>query len=150
MAAQGLLRNKGSVLKSFARQCDELSSTGSHGEIHLYLSDIQDHVATMIADLDHFENMLSRSHMNYLARLSTDGIETRNRTMVVLGWMAVIGAVFFVLNVICGLFGMNVQVPGGDTNGLYWWFGILGVILVMMSSVTFTVTRVMRAARRNR
>lgn len=147
MAALGLLRNKVSVIKSFARQCDEQNTTVSHGEIHLYFGDIQDHVATMMSDLDHFENMLSRSHWNYLARLSTDGIKTRNRTVTVLSRMAVIGGIAMALNVVCGLFGMNVPVPGGDADGLYWWFGILSVIIIIIF-VSLIVTRVIQVTSR--
>jgi magnesium transporter len=66
----------------------------------------------MISDLDHFEQMLSRSHSNFLVRLSNDGIGALNRTVTVLGMMAFIGGIVMAGSNICRLFGMNVPVPG--------------------------------------
>ena len=147
MATLSLLRGKPTVIKTFARQCDDQTATGFHSETHLYLGDIQDHVATMMSELDHFEQILSRSHSNYLARLSTDGIEVRNRTVTVLGMMAVVGGIVILLNLVCGLFGMNVPVPGGDSDGLYFWFGIIGVMAII-ASLSLIVVRMIQIASR--
>lgn len=141
MTILDLLRGKATIIKAVARQCGVNTTPISQSEIHLYLSDIQDHVATMMSDLDHFEQILSRSHLTHLARHSMDGIAVRNRTVAIIGRLAIIGGVVVVLTVVCGLFGMNVPVPGQSTDGLFVWFGILGLIAVL-ASASFIVIRI--------
>ena len=100
------------------------------GDIGLYLGDIQDHVVTMMSNLGHFEKMLSRSHSNYLAQISADSIAQGSRANEVLSKITVIATVRVPMNLICGIFGMNVPVPGGLNEGpLTWFFGILGMIV---------------------
>ena len=87
----------------------------------------------MMSNLTHFEKMLSRSHSNYLAYLSVAAIQTNTRANEVLGKITTIATILVPLNLICGLFGMNVPVPGGlDGGPLYWFFGIVGVIITFV------------------
>jgi magnesium transporter len=90
----------------------------------------------MMGNLSHFEKMLSRSHANYLAQLSVDSIQANNRANEVLGKITTIATILVPLNLVCGLFGMNVPVPGRETTSLAWFFGILGSIIVF-SVVSF-------------
>lgn len=55
----------------------------------------------------------------------------------VLSKITFLATILVPLNLICGLFGMNVPVPGQSAEGLGWFFGILGVIgmIVMVSLV---------------
>ncbi|KIX07441.1 uncharacterized protein Z518_02094 [Rhinocladiella mackenziei CBS 650.93] len=154
MALLGVLRSKATVIKGFARQHrDEQNTTGGadtnttsivapRDKIDAYLDDIQDHVVTMMSDLDYFENTLSRLQLNYQAQLSTYGLQSRRRTIRVLGRMAAIGGLVMGLNVVCGLFGMNVPVPGGGVHNLFWWFGIFAFILVI-SAVSLVAIRIL-------
>jgi magnesium transporter len=121
------LHEKTDVVRCFARHCGSLGSTP--GEVALYLGDIQDHVLTMIANLNIAEQMLSRSQSKYLAQLSFDSTCTRNQIVDALSRLTVIGAIVVTMQVITGLFGMNVEVPGLHVASLAWWFGILGLIL---------------------
>ncbi|KAI9843550.1 MAG: Mg(2+) transporter [Thelocarpon superellum] len=123
-----LLGGKADVIKGFAKRCNEQYSITPRGEIGLYLGDIQDHVVTMMSNLGHFEKMLSRSHSNHLAQLSVDSIEQGNHANRVLSKITIIATILVPLNLICGLFGMNVPVPGRETTDLSWFFGIIGVI----------------------
>jgi magnesium transporter len=83
----------------------------------------------MIANLNIAEQMLSRSQSKYLAQLSFDSTCTRNQIVHALSRLTVIGAIVVTMQVITGLFGMNVDVPGLHVASLAWWFGILGLIL---------------------
>lgn len=94
----------------------------------------------MMGNLSHFEKMLSRSHANYLAQLSVDSIQANNRANEVLGKITTIATILVPLNLICGLFGMNVPVPGRESVGLGWFFGILGFIF-LMSTVGFFMAK---------
>ncbi|KAK2765924.1 Mg(2+) transporter [Arachnomyces sp. PD_36] len=128
MSLMRLLGGKADVIKGFSKRCNEQYSVTPRGDIGLYLGDIQDHVVTMMSNLGHFEKMLSRSHANYLAQLNVTNLVLGNHVNKVLSKITFLATVLVPLNLICGLFGMNVPVPGMDSQGFGWFFGILGVI----------------------
>lgn len=127
-----LLGGKADVIKGFAKRCNESYSVAPRGDVGLYLSDIQDHVVTMMSNLAHFEKMLSRAHSNYLAQISVDQVMQGNASNETLQKVTVIATILVPLNLICGLFGMNVRVPGQD-GSLGWFFGILGAIFTFVA-----------------
>jgi len=127
-----LLGGKADVIRGFAKRCNEQYSIAPRQDVGMYLSDIQDHVVTMMSNLTHFEKMLSRSHSNYLAQISVDNIAQGNQANKVLSKVTFIATVLVPLNLVCGLFGMNVPVPGRDSGGLGWFFGIVGVLLLFI------------------
>lgn len=138
-----LLGGKADVIKGFAKRCNENYNVAPRGDVGLYLSDIQDHVVTMMSNLGHFEKMLSRSHSNYLAQISVDQVIQGNQSNITLGKVTVIATILVPLNLICGLFGMNVHVPGQDSDSLGWFFGVLGSIALFVV-VCLTVAKRMR------
>lgn len=139
-----LLGGKADVIKGFAKRCNDQYQMTPRGDIGLYLGDIQDHVVTMMSNLGHVEKMLSRSYANYLAQLNVDNILKGNHTNKALAKITVVATILVPLNLITGLFGMNVNVPGGDTGGLGWFFGILSIIF-MFICVSLLVARKLRA-----
>ncbi|KAJ5080994.1 hypothetical protein N7456_013704 [Penicillium angulare] len=128
MSLMRLLGGKADVIRGFSKRCNEQYSMTPRGDIGLYLGDIQDHVVTMMSNLAHFEKMLSRSHTNYLAQLNVTNLVLGNHVNKVLSKVTLIATILVPMNLICGLFGMNVNVPGKDAGGLGWFFGILGVM----------------------
>ncbi|KAF2106769.1 cora family metal ion transporter-like protein [Lophiotrema nucula] len=128
-----LLGGKADVIKGFAKRCNENYMVAPRGDVGMYLSDIQDHVVTMMSNLGHFEKILSRSHSNYLAQISVDQVIQGNAANVTLGKVTVIATILVPLNLICGLFGMNVHVPGQDSSSYGWFFGILGTIAAFVT-----------------
>ncbi|CAI4061869.1 hypothetical protein SUVZ_06G0020 [Saccharomyces uvarum] len=100
------------------------------GDIALYLGDIQDHLLTMFQNLLAYEKIFSRSHTNYLAQLQVESFNSNNKVTEMLGKVTMLGVMLVPLNVITGLFGMNVTVPGKDGN-IAWWFGILGFLILL-------------------
>ncbi|KAK4623092.1 Putative metal ion transporter [Fulvia fulva] len=127
MALSRLLGGKADVIKSFAKKCNESYSVAPRGDVGLYLSDVQDHIVTMMSNLGHFEKMLSRSHSNYLAQITLQHTEQGSQANELLGKITVLATVLVPMNLIAGLFGMNVKVPGAGQETLAWWFGIVGV-----------------------
>jgi magnesium transporter len=83
----------------------------------------------MFQNLSTFEKILSRSHGNYLAYLSVDSMQANNRINSLLGKLTLFTVIIVPMNVVTGLWGMNVPVPGRETTTLAWFFAILGVIL---------------------
>ncbi|OCF57629.1 magnesium transporter [Kwoniella mangroviensis CBS 10435] len=126
----GLLRlmgNKADVVKGLAKRCNEQWLVAPKSDIGLYLSDIQDHLITMTQNLNHYEKILSRSHSNYLAQISIEMTDANNQINDVLSKLTALGTVLIPMNLVTGLWGMNVHVPGEDTKDGYAWFGgILG------------------------
>jgi magnesium transporter len=134
MSLLRLLGGKADVIKGFAKRCNENFNVAPRGDVGLYLSDIQDHVVTMMSNLGHFEKMLSRSHSNYLAQISVDQVIQGNHANVTLGKVTVIATILVPLNLITGLFGMNVHIPGQNTESLAWFFGIVGTIALFVTT----------------
>ena len=136
-----LLGGKADVIKGFAKRCNEQYAVTPRGDIGLYLGDIQDHVVTMMSNLGHVEKMLSRSHANYLAQLNVDNILKGNHTNKALTKITVLASIIVPLNIVTGLFGMNVNVPGKNDGGLGWFFGIIGVMVVFISGCLIMAKR---------
>ncbi|RXW25459.1 hypothetical protein EST38_g424 [Candolleomyces aberdarensis] len=121
----GLLRlmgNKADVVKGLAKRCNENWSVAPRSDIGLYLSDIQDHLITMTQNLNHYEKILSRSHSNYLAQISIEMTDANNQINDVLSKLTALGTVLIPMNLVTGLWGMNVHVPGEDVEQGYVWF----------------------------
>jgi len=143
MGLMKLLGGKADVLKGFAKRCNEHYGVAPPVDIGLYLGDVQDHAVTMMSNLAHFEKMLSRSHSNYLAQLSIDNITQGNRANNVLGKVTLLASILVPLNLICGLFGMNVEVPFRAVDGLGPFFVIVA-FLVAFTLIFLVVARRMR------
>lgn len=113
-------------------------TTQPRGDIALYLGDIQDHLLTMYQNLLAYEKIFSRSHTNYLAQLQVESFNSNNKVTEMLGKVTMLGTMLVPLNIIPGLFGMNVRVPGGDGVGSFgWFFGILSVMVLLALSAWF-------------
>ncbi|KAH8702611.1 putative cora family metal ion transporter [Talaromyces proteolyticus] len=138
MTLMRLLGGKADVIRGFSKRCNEQYSVTPRGDIGLYLGDIQDHVVTMVSNLAHFEKMLSRSHGNYLAQLNVSNIIVGNQVNRILSKVTLIGSILVPMNLICGLWGMNVPVPGAHNGPLGWFFGIVGFIAFLLISITIT------------
>lgn len=144
MGLMRLLGGKADVLKGFTKRCNENYHVTPRMEVGLYLGDIQDHVVTMMNTLGHLERMLSRAHSNYLAQLSIDSITQGTRANKVLSKITFLASIIVPLNVVTGLFGMNVPVPFGiDAGTLAPFFGIVGC-LVFFSVVCVVLARRLR------
>ncbi|KAI0389240.1 cora-domain-containing protein [Xylariaceae sp. FL0594] len=140
----GLMRvlgGKADVLKGFTKRCNENYKVTPRMDIGMYLGDIQDHVVTMMTNLTHFEKILSRAHSNYLAQLTIDSISQGTKTNAGLSKITFIATVIVPLNVVTGLFGMNVSVPFRDVNNLIPFFGILGSLAVFVTIALFAARR---------
>ena len=124
-----LLGGKADVLRGFTKRCTENYKVTPHMDIALYLGDIQDHVVTMTNSLIHVEEMLSRSHGNYLTQLSINRIAQGNRVNQFLTRVTVLATVLVPLVVVTVLFGMNISIPWKQERGLNAWFGIVGSII---------------------
>lgn len=135
MALLRLLGGKADVLRGFTKRCNENYQVTPHMDIGMYLGDIQDHVVTMVTSLGHFEKMLSRAHSNYLATLSINNIAQGTDTNRVLSKITFLASVLVPLNLVSGVFGMNVTVPFAHASTLGPFFGIIGFMALLCSLI---------------
>ncbi|KAL5596941.1 hypothetical protein BROUX41_006384 [Berkeleyomyces rouxiae] len=136
-----LLGNKADVIKGFAKRCNERWEVAPRSEIGLYLGDIQDHIVTMTANLSHYERMLSRSHANYLAQINIEMSERQEKTADVLGKLTVLGTIVLPMNIITGLWGMNVWVPGQGTEDDLTWFMWISTGLLLFGGACYLIAK---------
>ncbi|KAJ2840312.1 CorA metal ion transporter [Coemansia sp. 'formosensis'] len=104
-------------------------------EVAHYLSDVYDHVVALLAAASHCDMVLSRAHSNYLARISLELGESTVETNLFASRWTVIGAILVPLNVVTGLWGMNVKVPGGEREDLRDFFLILSGCVAFVLAV---------------
>lgn len=95
-----------------------------------------DHVSTMLNNISHYEKIISRAHSNYLAQISIDLTQVSNRTNDVVAKLTILASVIVPMNLVTGLWGMNVRVPGQDTESLEWFYAIT-VCFVAMGILIF-------------
>lgn len=131
MALLRLLGGKADVLRGFTKRCNENYQVTPRMDIGMYLGDIQDHVVTMATNLGHFEKILSRAHSNYLATLSINNLTQGTDMNRVLSKITFLASVLVPMNLVCGAFGMNVDVPFRDVGNLGPFFAILGIMLAV-------------------
>ncbi|KAL2262196.1 hypothetical protein VTK26DRAFT_2186 [Humicola hyalothermophila] len=141
MSLYRLLSNKADVIKGFAKRCNEHWEVAPRSEIGLYLGDIQDHIVTMTSNLSHYEKILARSHGNYLAQINIRMNERQEQTADVLGKLTVLGTIVLPMNIITGLWGMNVWVPGQEYEGDLKWFAAITAGLLFFGLACFWIAK---------
>lgn len=109
-------------------------------DVSLYLGDVQDHLITMLQNLSHYETVLARAHSNYLAQISIKLSQTSNSTNDVIGRLTVFATILLPMNLVTGLWGMNVKVPGKDYDDLLYFFWIVAS-LALFAIGAFTLAR---------
>lgn len=72
--------------------------------------------------MDGANRLLSRAHSNYLAQINIRMNERQEQTADVLGKLTVLGTIVLPMNIITGMWGMNVQVPGQKVDNLIWFW----------------------------
>lgn len=155
MSLMKLLSNKADVIKMFSKRCQEGAAEqhrvefpqqeakviSPRGDIALYLGDIQDHIVTMFQNLSAYEKILSRSQANYLAQLQVESFDSNLSFTKLLETVTILGTLFVPINIVTGLFGMNVLIPGKE-NTHYWWFIGIVLILLTVSMLMFVLVKI--------
>ena len=88
----------------------------------------------MVQTLQHSDTVLTRSHSNYLAQVNIELTQSSNQANDGMTKLTAIASVIVPLNVITGLWGMNVKVPGqADYADNFVAFGLIVTSLVLFS-----------------
>ncbi|KAI9591037.1 hypothetical protein BDF19DRAFT_456669, partial [Syncephalis fuscata] len=104
MTSMRLFGSKANVMRGLIKRCNDWAGD----EIELYL------------ECAHYEKIIARAHSNYLAQISIELTQSPNATNDVMSKLTVLATIIVPMNVVTGLWGMNVQVPGQDAEGLAW------------------------------
>ena len=91
-------------------------------------------IATLIINL----RLLSRAHSNYLAQINIRMNERQEQTADVLGKLTVLGTIVLPMNIITGMWGMNVLVPGQDVDNLYWFWSSKCIMILLQKESLLT------------
>ena len=91
---------------------------------------------------DCVHRLLSRAHSNYLAQINIRMNERQEQTADVLGKLTVLGTIVLPMNIITGMWGMNVLVPGQNVDNLSWFWSITAGLLVFGVSCFFIAKKV--------
>ncbi|KAI9245260.1 hypothetical protein BY458DRAFT_447396 [Sporodiniella umbellata] len=114
----------------------EADEVKAHHEVTLYLGDIQDHIITMLQNVNHYDLTLGRAHRNYLGQITIELSQAGNTTNEVINRLTFFGSIIIPLNLIGSLFGMNVHVPGQGESDLVWFYWIvLGMVIYLVSAL---------------
>ncbi|KAJ6111434.1 hypothetical protein N7523_007495 [Penicillium sp. IBT 18751x] len=128
------LHGKVDVLNGFVKRCQSPDKLPvfPDGDLLLYLGDVQDHLITTLSTLSHIDEIIGRSQANSLAQLSATNLRVSYNINSVISKVTVLATIFVPCHLVTGMFGMNVNVPGQDTPGLSWFFGIVGAFVAFM------------------
>ncbi|KAI9322525.1 hypothetical protein BX666DRAFT_1838719, partial [Dichotomocladium elegans] len=117
---------------------DTKDTRKSQHEVTLYLGDIQDHLLTMLQNVNHYDLVLGRAHRNYLGQISIELSQAGNTTNEMINRLTFFATIVVPLNLVAGLFGMNVNVPGQYNTDLVWFYWILlGMFVYVVAMVAF-------------
>ncbi|KAJ1732703.1 CorA metal ion transporter [Coemansia biformis] len=94
------------------------AAAAAHPDVIKYLADVHDHLTSLTASVHHCERILARAHGNYLARINLELTHASNTTNQLATQMTILAGIFLPLNLVAGIFGMNVKVPGRDRDDL--------------------------------
>lgn len=95
-----------------------------------------DHILTMLQNVSHYDHTLGRAHRVYLDQISIELSQAGNTTNDMINRLTFLATVVVPLNLVAGLWGMNVRVPGQDEQDLVWFFWIvMGMFLYIVGMV---------------
>ncbi|KAJ1962597.1 CorA metal ion transporter [Dispira parvispora] len=126
MSIQRLVALKGYVIKALIRRSEERRWGAPSNGMKFYYADVLDHIITLIQDANQLDSIIHRAHSNFLAQISLEITIASNRANDMIAKVTALGSILLPMNVITGLFGMNVYVPGQEVSGYGWFFGIVG------------------------
>ena len=81
-------------------------------------------------DSNQFEQLLTQPSNHYLAQISIEVTQNSINDSKYINRVTLLASVFLPLNIITGLFGMNVKVPGLGEDTFAWFYAIIGFMIL--------------------
>jgi len=138
-----LLAPKSEVMGQIRKRLIGNRDSGT-SEIGIYFGDVHDHILTMQQSLDHYERILSQAHPAYISFLRVSLAQAKGGQDKIIFVLTMITTTVLSLQVICGIFSLNVHVPHNRRitpppdpvapfNGFGVVLGIIGVVGTCMA-----------------
>lgn len=145
LTLQRLLSAKADVLRILIKRLDGMTISNGKTPVDesyvamirdtsLYLGDVQDHVITMVQTLLHVDTTLTRCHSNYLAQISIEITQSSIKANESVTKLTALASILVPLNIITGIWGMNVHVPGqlGSEETYTWFTGLITTMIFIV------------------
>lgn len=98
-------------------------------EVSMYMSDVHDHIISMLNQLNSGEGRLSEIHHTYLAQITIENRKFRQGADVAILTLASVATTVLIIVFITSIFSVNVNRPGNELESKQhaWFIGIVGV-----------------------
>ncbi|KAJ1916460.1 Mg(2+) transporter [Mycoemilia scoparia] len=100
-------------------------------DLSRYLNDIYDHIEMMATSVHQCERILSRANANYMSRVNLQMSIASQKTNKIVGRLTFVTVLFLPMNLVTGIWNMNIQVPGQGQENLNWFFGLNGFMALI-------------------
>ncbi|KAJ2546839.1 CorA metal ion transporter, partial [Coemansia sp. RSA 1933] len=125
---------KPAVIMALAEQTEAVGSQYHQpavaGEVAQYLGDIHSHLVAAIETCARTEAVLSRSHSNYLAKISLEMSKATYQSNATTERWTLLGVIVVPINIVTSLLGINLKVPGQDRDDTLNFFVLLACMLI--------------------
>lgn len=134
------LRKRLSDMQQLQRRAEGARRVGGNSrhllartEVSMYMSDVHDHIISMLHQLNSGEGRLSEIHHTYLAQITIENRRFRQGADAAILFLAGIGTTVFTIVFITSIFSVNVARPQNKkgTYHLGWFGGIVGTAAVV-------------------
>ncbi|KAJ1947646.1 CorA metal ion transporter [Kickxella alabastrina] len=99
-------------------------------EVAQYLSDVHGHLLAAVSSCTRAEAVLSRSHSNYLAKISLElARATFDSNSTTERW-TMLGTIVVPINIVSSFLGVNLKVPGQDRDDTLNFFLVMGCMII--------------------
>lgn len=147
-----LLATKSDVVTAFRKRLMRAAALKSKSltglssdkpEVAIHSGDVQDHILTLQQSLLHYERVLNEFNPTYISQLRAEIATTKNKSDTHLLYLTTVAACCGTVNIMIGVFSMNVKLPmnvHAVGSPFYWFCGLI----VMSAVIVFTLLAVIR------
>lgn len=111
-------------------------------EVSMYMSDVHDHIISMLNQLNSGEGRLSEIHHTYLAQITIENQKFRHGADSAILLLATIGLSVFIAVFMTSIFSVNVNRPGNRLESKeYAWFIGIALTAVVVPMVVYAYVK---------
>ncbi|KAJ1725512.1 CorA metal ion transporter [Coemansia erecta] len=108
--------------------------SGLAEEVSQYLGDVHGHLTAAVGSCSRAEAVLSRSHSNYLAKISLElSRATFDSNSTTERW-TMLGTIVVPINIVTSFLGVNLKVPGQDRDDTLNFFIVMACMVIYASA----------------
>lgn len=122
---------KSELLRAIVKRCSIQSSGWLRKDAMIYLRDLHEHLQLVSQNLVYHGEVLARSHSNYLAQINIEVSHASNRMSKVMKRLTIAASIALPWSLVCGIFGMNIYVPGYTSYAEKSWLPFMALLSFM-------------------